>query len=221
MQMIVNFIKKHMAPLSVSQVSQRCTNELNRAYFFIKQEKGENFKLAFKTIIEFCTILLGKRFQIYQQLLNAFEIAINHYDQHTGIRGTIINTMEGENKYLIELRILYRDMHDRACFDSRSIYDYLYQTQLIINEKKSNQPDRDPPSLLDKAFNLLDQNIKQFEQELNKYMPSPYWVTQMYLSKFSGALFPNDISYRITKELDETDTKNLLLTCKINPKNKI
>jgi hypothetical protein len=217
MQMIVNFIKKHMAPLSISQASQRCTNELNRAYFFINKEKGENFKLVFKTIIEFCTILLGKRFQIYQQLLNVFEIAISHYDQHTGIRGSIINTMEGENKYLIELRKLYRDMHERACFDSRSIYDYLYKTQLIIKEKKSNQPDRDLPSLLDKSFNLLDQNIKQFEQELNKYMPSS-WVKQMYLSKFFGALFPNDISDRITKELDETDTKNLFLTCKINSK---
>jgi hypothetical protein len=214
MQMISKFIKQHMTSLSHSQVSQRCAYELNRAYFF--KAEGEN--LIFNTIIEFCNVLLGRRFQIYQLLLNALETAINHYDQHTGIRGFITNAREGENQYLIELRKLYRDLHDQACFDSQFIYDYLYQAQLIINGIKSSQPDRDPPSLLDKSFRLLDQNIKQFEQKLHKYMPSPYCVTQMYLSKFFGSLLPNEISYQITKKLDETDTKNLLLTCKMNLK---
>lgn len=210
--LIMNFINANIHSFPQDKVSKFCAEELKQAYRLLQS----NDVVGFKTLMQFCGILMGNHFKVYQSLLFAVEKAIFHYDKHTGMQGYFTNAVQGENPFFIQLRELYKNLYEHANITEQGIANFLYVANSIIKEKQTNHPDRQPPSLLDKSFHLLQDELYKLEREFKIYMPSLHKpaATQRLLSSVFPGVLPSNVARQIANDLSGEDMQNLSLTRK-------
>jgi hypothetical protein len=209
LEAIVHVFHKQWKPFPLHQLQEFCAEKLKHAYALTNNEQDK-----LPILYDFCNALLGNTFTIYVSLCDALTLAIDNYDNHTGLRGLMTNRFQGENIYLTHLRKLHLELRNNPVLHYQAYYEKFSGLRRILAEKEKTCPTRTPLSLLDKSFQLLRIELQKWEQTLKEIAPPLYaWiVTQEFLGRFSQSVLPIRIVTNITQQLYERDIASIKST---------